>query len=549
MNLSDYPPLLNKPYDISGVPTLEHYFTDFQHTYCGCMAHVNSAKTTAMVLKSLLIARNQHPNAQGLRETRHMFVRGTHGDLLRGVISDVEEWINPEVLKIRKSSPATGTIRRYPVGDANQHFPQYAVINGKTVPYKLGGWNPETEEYLDGAIDVSGQRIGDYFPDGTFMTARFDFVPLDNPEWEQTLLGTQYTCIYMDEPDSMSNIKDLIGKLPTRMGRYPPAITAPITTAQINMAYNPPQDKSYTKEFFHPKHEAPDRKLYRMQPPFLVIEDKDEPNNYVKAEFIRNPNAEGVRFAPKGFKHWYDIIEANRHDPNKIKRDVLGQYTQGSGGDLVHPEFNRAIHVVPEIRPNKAHKLFVSCDWGNAGAALFGQFMEGGLHVIEELNADGVMSHEFVRHEVIPHINSEYRGFDVIITGDPSGAYKRDVGEGPMTIFSDMGFLVEDDMDNDPEARWTAVNNFLKRTNQLKISDVGCVKLLEGFEGEYVFKQQRDGVKIRQVDKRKQHSAFQDCLQAMCQLIDGGYETASSSTMGTRRDYEEDEDEESFLWV
>ena len=546
--MSKVPPLLNKPYDISGVPTLEHYFTNFGHTYCACMAHVNSAKTTAMVMKSLLISRNQHPNSQGVRETRHMFVRGTHGDLLRGVVSDFEEWINSDVLAIRKSPPVMGKIIKYPLFDQNNHFPEHAVINGKTVPYMIGGWNPETEEYLPGAIDVSGQRIGDTFPEGTFMNARFDFVPLDNPDWEQTLLGTQYTAIYMDEPDSMSNIKELIGKLPTRMGRYPPAITAPITTAQINMAYNPPSEKSYTQEFFHPKHDAPDRKLYRMQPPFLVVEDPEDPNNYFKAEFIRNPNAEGVRFAPKGFTHWHDIIEANRHDPNKIKRDVLGQYTQGSGGDLVHPDFNRALHVVPEVKPNKAHKLFCSLDWGASGAALFGQFMEGGLHIIEEKSAEGVMSFEFVEHEIIPYLNSEYRGFDIIITGDPSGAYRSQMGEGPFTIFSDRDFLVEDDMDNDPPARWTAVNNFLKRTNYLKISE-DCVKLLEGFEGEYTYKKQKDGVTVKQVDKRKHHTAYQDCLQAMCQLLDGGYETASSSVTGSRRHYEEEEEEDTMLWV
>lgn len=544
-----YPPLLNKPYSVAGVPTLEHYFTDFSHTYCGCMAHVNSAKTTCMVMKSMLVSRNQHPNINGIRETRHAFVRGTHADLLRGVMSDFEEWINPEVMKMRKSTPATGTIKKYPVGDANQHFPEYAVIGGKKVPYKLGGWNPEEEDYLPGAIDVSGKRIGDIFPNGTFMKVRMDFLPLDNTEWEKTLLGTTYTTINLDEPDSMSNIAVVMGKLPTRVGRYPPAISAPITYSGINLAYNPPQHKSFTQEFFHPKHEAPERKLYRMQPPYLVIEDKEEPNNYFKAEFVKNPNAEGVKFAPKGFKHWWDIIQASRHDPNKIKRDVLGEYTQGSGGNLVHPEFNRALHVVDHIKANRAHKLFCSCDWGNAGSALFGQFMEGGLHVIEELSADGVMSHEFVKHMVIPHLNTEYRGFDIIITGDPSGAYKRDVGEGPFKIFEDYGFIVEDEMSNDPQARWTAVNNFLKRQNQLKISEE-CEKLLEGFEGEYVYKQQRDGVELKQVDKRKHHTAYQDCLQAMCQLIDGGYETASSSVMGTRRDtYGDEDDSDQFLWV
>lgn len=315
------------------------------------------------------------------------------------------------------------------------------------------------------------------------------------------------------------------------------------------MAYNPPPRDSFTEGFFDPKFAYLGRKLYRVQPPFLMIPDKDEPNNFFKAEFIRNPQAEGVKFAAKGYKHWQDLIDANRHNPNKIRRDVLGEYTHGSGGQLVHTEFNRDIHVSDKVVADKSRKLFASLDWGNSGAALICQFKEGGVHVIEELSAKDIMSHEFVNHVVIPHLNSEYRGYDIIITGDPSGSYKRDVGEGPMTIFEDKGFQVEDDISNDPEERWTATNTFLKIRDGLKIHPE-CAMLIKGFEGEYVFKSQKDGVTIRQVDKRKHHTAYQDCLQAVCQLIDGGYETASIAVMGGRDRYESDdsEDDQDFLW-
>ena len=542
--------LLNKPYDLTGAPTLQHFFTDLYTPVVGVMSHVNTGKTTAMVLKSQYIAANQHPNANGVRETAHIFIRGTHADLLRGVVRTFEKWISPELVTIRKSPPVTGKMIMQPLGDQNKPFPEFAFINGKRVPYKLGGWDSEKEDYLPGAEDVSGVRIGDVFSQGTYVNAMFDFVALDNPDWEASLLGTEYTCAYLDEPDSMSNISEVLTKIPGRLGRYPDAMTAPISVTQIAMSYNPPPEKSFTEEFFAKKNEHLGRKLYRVQPPFLLIPDKDEPSNFFKAEFVRNPEAEGIRFAPKGFRHWQEIIDANRHDPNKIRRDVLGQYTKGSGGELVHTAYNPDVHKVSSIQPDRSRKLFCSCDWGNSGAALFAQFKEGGLRVIEELSADGVMSHEFVKRVVIPHLNTEYRGFDIVITGDPSGAYKRDVGEGPFTIFEDYGFIVEDDMDNDPQARWTAVNNFLKIQDGLKISE-HCVELVRGFEGLYVYKTQRDGQKLLQVDKRKHHTAYQDCLQALCQLVDGGYETASSSVLGSGRydRQEDDDDSEGFLWV
>ena len=547
--------LLRRPYDLSDSPTLQHFITDFETGYCGIMSHVNSGKTTAMVMKSQLIAANQHPDGNGVRATSHLLIRGTHGDLLRGIVRTFEKQIDQKLINngrgLRKSPPVGGKLNMMPLGDQNQHFPKKMFYNGKAHPYKLGGWDPEKEDYLPGAEDVSGVRIGDVFAKGTFVDALFDFVPLDNPDWEAMLLGTEYTAAYFDEPDSMSNIAEVLTKLPQRLGRFPPAENCPITATQVNMAYNPPRRDSFTQKFFDPTHPeyGPGRKLYRVQPPFLMVRDKAEPNNFFKAEFKRNPDAEGIRYAPKGWRHWEEIIDANRHDGNKIRRDVLGEYTHGSGGDLIHTEFNRDRHVLPSIKPERKLKLFVSCDWGNAGAALFAQVQSGGVRVIEELGADGQMAHEFVRHVVIPHINTEYRGYDIIITGDPSGAYKRDVGEGPFKLFEEAGFLVESDNSNDPEDRWSAVNYLLKFQDGLQISQE-CEMLIKGFEGEYVFKKQKDGTQIRQTDKRKPHSAYQDCLQAIAQLVHGGYEYAATGVYGTARDvYDEQYEEDDILWV
>ena len=541
--------MLRQAYNILDLPTLQHYMHDFHTPFCGVMSHVNSGKTTAMVMKAHLVAANQHPDINGVRRTAHLFIRGTHGDLLRGVVRTFEKWIDPKKVKIRKSPPVNGVLRMQPMGDKDRTFPEFMVFNGKKHPYKLGGWNPDSEEYLPGAEDVSGVRIGDVFPNGTFVDALFDFVPLDNPDWESTLLGTEYTAAYFDEPDSMSNIEEVLTKLPGRLGRYPQALNAPMTCTQVNMAFNPPRRGSFTQEFFHTKNEHLGRKLYRVQPPFLMIPDKDEPDNFYKAEFIRNPDAEGVRLASKGWSHWEELINANRHDANKIRRDVLGEFTKGAGGKSVHPDFNSDHHLIKEeIPPSRKNVLLVSMDWGCSGACLIGQYMDGGMKIIEEISGENVPSHIFVKDVVIPHLNSEYRGFQIVITGDPSGRYARDTGDGPFELFRDKGFIVEDQMANDPEARWAAVDNFLRLRDAMLISEPNCPTLCEGFEGEYVFKTAPNGTVIKQVDKRKHHTAYMDCLQAMCQLIEGGYETAASSALGAQNTdiYEEEDD---FVWV
>lgn len=219
--------VFTRPYNLSDSPTLQHYLLDFHTPFCGVMSHVNSGKTTAMVMKSQLVAANQHPDGNGVRHSSHLFIRGTHGDLLRGIVRTFEERISPKLVQIRKSPPVTGRLTMQPLSDQNSHFPKFMYFNGKQHPYCIGGWDPEAEEYYPGSEDVSGVRIGDIFHNGTIVNALFDFVPLDNPDWEAMLLGTNYTSAYFDEPDSMSNIEDVLTKLPTRLGRFPLLRCAP----------------------------------------------------------------------------------------------------------------------------------------------------------------------------------------------------------------------------------------------------------------------------------------------------------------------------------
>ena len=546
--------ILKKPYDLSASPTLQHYFLDFETPFCGVMSHVNSGKTTCMVMKAHFIAANQHPDASGVRRSSHLFIRGTHGDLLRGLVRTHEREISSDLIKLRKSPPVGGHLKMQPLGDQNQHFPEFYYRKGKQYPYKIGGWDPELEDFYPDAIDVSGMRIGDVFPNGTFVDAILDFVPLDNPDWEQMLLGTEYTAAYFDEPDTMSNIDELLTKLPGRLGRYPPAHTAPLTCTQINLAYNPPRKDCFTEKFFSPENEHLGRKLYRIQPPFLLVPDPEEPNNFFKAEFIRNPNAEGVRFAAKGFAHWQEIIDANRHDANKIRRDVLGEYTHGSGGELVHVKYRRDRHVATEhLTPDRTLKLFVSLDWGTAGACLIGQVQGYGLKIFEELPGEGMMANEFVNDSVLPHLHSEYAGYDFVITGDPSGRFKTNMGEGPFSIFEDRGYQVEKFMSNNPQDRWSAVNYYLGLHEGLLI-DPRCVELIKGFDGDYVFQKTKQGNSRGTVDKTLPITAYQDCLQAMCQLVQDGYEVASTtySAMDRYGSYEKEtviRNQEDILWA
>lgn len=542
-------------FDVTRAPTMARFMADTRSKDCGIMSHVGYGKTSTLCVKAQKLALIQPPSLDdATRYTKSLFIRGTHNQLIRATIPTFQKWIPPKICPIRYSSPVSGTINGLPLNDQDQFFPTHMVREGKTFPYLLGAmWNVDTDEF-EGGVDVSGQRIGDTFPEGTKLHAIFDFMGLDNTNFVADLLGYECTNVFFDEPDTFSNLKNVLPEVKSRMGRYPATDVAPLLVSQTNYAYNPPPKRSFLHQYFDPKHEHLGRKLYRVQPPFLMIPDKADPNNAHKAEFIRNPDAEGIHFQQLGFDYWMRDINDNRHDLNKIKRRVLGEYTEGSGGDLIHPTFRMDKHVSQEpLVPSRGRKLFASFDHGLTGAMVLAQVEQGGVRVVEEMSALGIPAHEFIRHHAVPHLNTEYRGFDIVVTGDPSGAYARDTGDSPFTILEELGFFVDADVPNDPQHRWSAVNYFLMYDNGL-IIDPGCEMLIQGFDSDYTFKTRLDGESTGMADKTKHASAYQDCLQAICQLVNGGYETAADGIRGTGRygdvvNHIEEDEPESFLWA
>lgn len=519
------------------------------------MSHVGYGKTSALVVKAHKLSLIQPPSLDdGGRYTRNLFVRGTHNQLIRSTIPTFQNWIPHKVCPIRYSSPISGKIEGLPLKDWNQHFPQTMEKAGKVFPYTLGAlWNPD-DEVFEGGEDVSGMRIGDVFPEGTKLWVHFDFMGLDNTNFQADLLGYECTNLFFDEPDTFASLDQVLPEAKSRMGRYPPADVAPLLISQCNYAYNPPPKGSFLHEYFDKKNERLGRTLYRVQPPFLMITDKEDPSNAHKAEFIRNPDAEGIHFQQLGYQYWQRDINSNLHDLNKIKRRVLGEYTDGGGaGELIHPTFRRERHVskLPLVG-SRAKVLFASLDHGMTGAMLIAQVVDGGVNVLEEMSALGIPAHEFVRYHAVPHLNTEYRGYDIIITGDPAGKWSADSKDSPFSIAEDLGYLVDADQSNSPDARWSAVNHFLAYDKGLVI-DPSCEQLIKGFEAEYKYKVRADGVSTGQADKTKHVSAYQDCLQAICQLVYGGYETAANDVLRTER-YGGSIDnlethEETFLWV
>lgn len=483
------------------------------------MSPVGLGKTTALILKALRIAKRQCPDENGVRWTRMAFVRGTYQQLLDSTVKSFEDWIPSDICKLTKSAPIKGAIDMLPLNDQEAKFPPNSIMGGT--------YNAMTGE-REGGIDVSGKRVGDTFPNGTYMHCDFRFMALDSQNAIADLRSTEYTCMFFDEPDQMDNLEDVLTEAHTRIGRYPSAKRVHLTCSQINMSYNPPAYGSFLEKYFRRETEQFNRKLYRIPSPLIPLHDKDDPDNWYKTKFIPNPDAEGIYVQPKGLKYWEDIVNANRHDPDKITRLVLGEYTHGQGGRPIYPNFSHSKHVIADskIKPRRGAKMIAALDWGRRPCAVFLQFFDGKLHVFRELTSTDTPVHEFVREDFTQTARTEFAGFDIIVTGDPSGDYGRDTGDTPFSIVAQAGFNIMPHTSQNPERRWSAVNYFINR-NMILVSD-SCENLVGGFLGGYQWEKAKGGKIIRKALKNS-YSDPQDALQAACLYIEGGHDTLSEA--------------------
>ena len=212
-------------------PTVAHFYSNFTTQYCAIMSPVGLGKTTALILKALRISRRQMPDENGVRWTRHAFVRGTYQQLVDSTVKSFEDWVPSHICKLKKSAPINGQIDMLPLHDQDQLFVPGSLLGGT--------YNAETGERM-GAEDVSGKRIGDYFPNGTYMHTDFRFMALDSQNAIGDLRSTEYTCMFFDEPDQMDSLEDVLTEAQTRIGRYPSAKRISLTCSVVRIQDLPP---------------------------------------------------------------------------------------------------------------------------------------------------------------------------------------------------------------------------------------------------------------------------------------------------------------------
>ena len=495
------------------------------------MSAVNQGKSASLPAKAMYNARIQHPDSHGNRHTAAVIIRGTQAQLLDTTVKSVREWLSEELMPIRRSQPIEGYIRDMSCNDAHQRFPytmRYRDNMGREVegPYLIGAVKNDDTGLYEGGVDASGQLIGDLFPHGTHIQSHWRFMALDSQTWEGDLLSTNFSFALIDEADQMEDIEAKLPVIDGRLGRYPSADIAPCTTSQIAMCYNPPDYGTFLEKFHRPGNSKPgQRKLYRMPAPLIKIDNPDDPDDYENCTYEVNPDAEGLHFATEGAHFWMQKAEQYAGDAHYIERSLLSKYPRISGaGRRVYTRFRSDKHV-KDLKASRRLKVIASLDWGNTPCMAVLQW-DGGLRVFDELYDDEMLSAVFIQEEAIPFLKSKYSGYDIVVTGDPTGSTV--VGNTTNSLFDAFApdYPTVENLTNDKELRWDAVNHYLGPDGGFFI-DPSCERLIEGFEAGYLLDPaaaKRGQRKAMKSGPQGKFSHIHDALQAGALYFRGGHE-------------------------
>ena len=349
------------------------------------------------------------------------------------------------------------------------------------------------------------------------------FLALDRPEDVKKLLSLELTGVWVNEAREIP--KSIIDACTMRVGRFPSMRDGGASWYGVIADTNAPEEDHWwaimSGDVPVPDHVSreealmlirPDNWSFHTQPPALLEKkDKDgmttayDPND--KAENKKNitpkyyPNI--IRGKTKG---WIDVYVLNK----------LGSIEEGKP---VYHSFKEELHVTKNpisLIPNQP--IWIGIDFGLTPAAVFGQrTTTGKWNIINELVCFdmGVMRFsELLRGEIA----KVYKGFDIMIYGDPAGDFRSQTDERtPFQIMRTYGLKAIPAPSNDVALRIEAVDSTLSRLVDGQPGfnmNTECINLKKGFNGGYHYRRlQTSGDRYDEKPLKNRYSHVHDALQ------------------------------------
>jgi hypothetical protein len=456
----------------------------------GIRGPVGSGKSTASVMKVLVMASNQVVQKDGRRHSRFAVIRNTYPELTTTTIKTWHQWI----------------------------------------PESIGHWRatgPPTHHIVDENLDMEVM-----------------FVALDRPEDVRKLLSLELTGAWINEAREVP--KAILDGLTGRVGRFPPVRDGGCVNAQIVMDTNSPEidhwwyvlaerDTSSQRNAelvgSVDKAESEMRAaglLGPKQPLFLFLSQPD----------ANSPDAENRVNLPSDY---YAKMSAGKSDEWK-KVYIRGEYGFVQDGRPVYPEFRELLHVRPfELNPRLP--LTVGIDFGLTPAATIGQRSFSGIHRVRwEVVTEHMGAKQFADvlrgfiGENCPTFQIEH------ITGDPAGNAdgQTDSDQTCFKILRANGIDARPASTNDPtlrrEAHAQAMTRLIDGEAGFQIHPQGCPTLRRGMAGQYRYRRVLVAGSDRYHDKPEKNDVSHVCEADQYRMLGAGEgRVVLRGTLGGRR--------------
>jgi hypothetical protein len=450
----------------------------------GIMGPFGSGKSVACIMEALSRSYEQLPNRMGVRRSRWAFVRNTYPELLSTTLNTWLDWVPEAIAPIKRS--------------------------------------PRLMCTLDQEL-----------PDGTRIWMEVIFLALDTEADVGKLKSLELTGAFLNEASEIP--KEVLEVATSRVGRFPAKDDGGFNWTGVVMDTNPPPIGHWWQEL--DEKIKPERYEFFTQPPALLlkqgtgceIDGEAIPPVYVPntGQLPGVPPAENVKHHVLGFDYYLNMVQGKSMDWVKVY--IQGQYGMVTKGKPVYPEYNDHFHCSKKpLEIVRGMPVLLGFDYGRTPACVFCQMSPTGqVRVLREYLAVGMGLQSFLPEVIRPALMRDFRGMNVMVTGDPSGNYGNEANEMTCeTILRENGFNYMPAVTNKPSARIESVVKHLITNVEGKPGfqiDPSCTMLREGFASGYHYRKIKtaSGIKFADAPDKNEFSHIHDALQYACLYLTG----------------------------
>ena len=419
----------------------------------GLRGPIGGGKSTACVMKALMISDAQQPQKDGRKYSRGVIFRNTYPELVTTTMKTWHQW----------------------------------------VPKDVGYWGrkdngPPVHHIVDAERDMEVM-----------------FISLARPADVAKVLGMELTWAWGNEARELS--KELIDGLTGRVGRFrpPKKVERPdyeCVNPQILLDTNPPEIGHWwyvlaeqdTSSQANADLVGSVRKAEQELRAQGILKPKQKLFNFLAQPNALDPDAENVQNLPPGY---YAKASAGKSE-EWVKVYIRGEYGFVQDGRPVYPEFREHLHV-KEFELNSRLPLSIGLDFGNTPAASIGQRSFTGIHRVRWEVVTTHMGAKQFADVLKGFLNQFCSQFQIdSISGDPAG----DADSQTNTDETCFKILRANGIDAHPAPFPGRINDFRIRREahaqaMMKLIDgeagyqvhpQGCPTLRRGMAGQYRYK-------------------------------------------------------------